>query len=56
MPAAVGLIDPAWAPYVSGATTQVAASVVVTAILAPLMTNWWARKYGAPQMEIEKKL
>lgn len=56
VPAAVGLIDPAWAPYVSGATTQVAASVVVTAILAPLMTNWWARKYGAPQMEIEKKL
>lgn len=49
VPAAVGLIDPAWAPYVGEATTQVAASVVVTAILAPLMTNWWAKKYGSGQ-------
>lgn len=51
VPAAVGLIDPAWAPYVGEATTQVAASVVVTAILVPLMTNWWAKKYGCPQSE-----
>lgn len=55
VPAAVGLIDPTWAPYVNTATTQVAASVVVTAILAPLMTNWWARKYGSPQVEVNKK-
>jgi len=52
VPAAVGLIDPAWAPYVGEATTQVAASVVVTAILVPLMTNWWAKKYGCPQSEV----
>lgn len=51
VPAAVGLIDPAWAPYVGEATTQVAASVVVTAILVPLITNWWAKKYGCPQSE-----
>lgn len=54
VPAAVGLIDPSWAPYVSEATTQVAASVVVTAILAPIMTNWWVKKYGSPQLELVK--
>lgn len=51
VPAAVGIIDPAWAPYVGEATTQVAAAVVVTAILAPLMTNYWAKKYGCPQLD-----
>ena len=51
VPAAVGLIDLTWAPYVAEATTQVAASVVVTAILAPIMTNYWAKKYGSPQFE-----
>lgn len=51
VPAAVGLIDLAWAPYVAEATTQVAASVVVTAILALIMTNYWAKKYGSPQFE-----
>ena len=48
VPAAVALIDPAWAPYVGEATAQVAASVVVTAIAAPLMTSWWSKKYGSP--------
>lgn len=47
VPAAVALIDPSWAPYVGEATTQVAASVVVTAILVPLMTNLWVKKYGS---------
>lgn len=51
VPAAVGIIDPAWAPYVGEATTQVAAAVVVTAILAPLMTNYWAKKYGCPKID-----
>jgi 2-keto-3-deoxygluconate permease len=51
VPAAVGLIDPAWAPYVGVATTQVAASTVVTAILIPFITNWWAKKYGCPQLD-----
>lgn len=55
VPAAVGLIDPAWAPYVGVATTQVAASTVLTAILAPILTNWWAKKYGCPQLENENK-
>lgn len=53
VPAAVALIDPSWAPYVDIATSQVAASTVVTAILVPLMTDWWAKKYGCPQLELK---
>ena len=51
VPAAVALIDPRYAQHVSVATAQVAASVVVTAILAPLVTNYWAKKYGSPQFQ-----
>lgn len=53
VPAVVAMADPALEPYVSGATTQVAAAVVVTAILAPLMTSWWAKKYGCPRMPLK---
>lgn len=53
VPAAVALVDPAWEPYVATATTQVASAVVVTAILVPIMTNWWAGKYGCPQKPLE---
>lgn len=52
-PAAVALVDPTWAPYVGMATTQVAAAVVVTAIIVPIITGWWAKKYGCPQMKLE---
>ena len=55
VPAAVALIDPSWAPYVDIATSQVAASTVVTAILVPLVTDWWAKKYGCPQKPITKE-
>lgn len=50
VPAVVALADPALEPYVSEATTQVAAAVVVTAIIAPLMTSFWAKKYGSPKV------
>ena len=53
VPAAVALIDPAWAPYVATATTQVAAATVVTAILVPIITNWWAKKYGCPKYPLK---
>lgn len=46
VPAAVALADPAYAPYVDAATVQVAASTVITAILVPFVTAWWAKKYG----------
>ena len=51
--AVVAMADPALEPYVSGATTQVAAAVVVTAIIAPLMTSYWAKKYGCPKMPLK---
>jgi 2-keto-3-deoxygluconate permease len=44
------LIDKTWAPYQAVATTQLAASVVVTAILVPIVTSIWAKKYGCPQL------
>ena len=50
VPAAVVLIDKTWAPYQAVATTQLAASVVVTAILVPIVTSIWAKKYGCPQL------
>lgn len=49
VPAAVATVDPAWAPYVATATTQVAASTVFTAIVIPIITSYWAKKYGSPQ-------
>lgn len=49
VPAAVALIDTAWEPFVAAATVQVAASVVVSCILTPFITNWWAKKFGCPQ-------
>lgn len=49
VPAVVASIDANWAPYVTAATTQVAASTVMTAILIPIITAWWAKKYGCPK-------
>lgn len=54
VPAAVALVDPAWAPYAPVATTQVASAVVITAVLVPIITNWWACKYGCPQKPLEQ--
>src|SRR5215831_16862203 len=44
VPQAVALADPSYAPVAAAATVQVAASVIVTAILTPLLTSWWFRK------------
>ena len=40
VPQAVALADPSFAPVAGAATVQVAASVIVTAILTPLLTSW----------------
>ncbi|MEA5009817.1 2-keto-3-deoxygluconate permease [Clostridium tyrobutyricum] len=48
-PAAVALVDKAWQPYVAIATAQVAAAVVVTAIVVPFVTSWVAQKWGNEQ-------
>ncbi|MCW2962717.1 MAG: 2-keto-3-deoxygluconate permease [Thermoleophilia bacterium] len=46
-PAVVGLADPDFAKYVDVATAQVAASVLVTAILAPLLAAAMLKRAGA---------
>lgn len=53
VPAVVASIDSSWAPYVTAATTQVAASTVMTAILIPIITAWWAKKYGCPKYPLQ---
>ena len=39
-PAAVAMVDPSWQPYVAQATAAAGASVVITAILVPILTTW----------------
>lgn len=46
-PSVVAAADPSFAPYVGTATAQVAASVLVTAILAPLLAAFMLRRAGA---------
>jgi 2-keto-3-deoxygluconate permease len=44
VPQAVALADTSYAPVAGAATVQVAASVIVTAILTPFLTSWWFKK------------
>ena len=44
VPQAVALADTSFAPIAGAATVQVAASVIVTAILTPLLTSWWYKR------------
>jgi 2-keto-3-deoxygluconate permease len=44
VPQAVALADPSYAGVAPAATVQVAASVIVTAVLTPLLTAWMFRK------------
>ena len=46
VPQAVALADPNYAGVAPAATVQVAASVIVTAVLTPLLTAWMFRKVG----------
>ena len=45
-PAIVALADPRFEPYVEAATAQVAASVLVTAIIAPLLASAVLKREG----------
>ena len=47
VPQAVALADPSYAAIAPAATVQVAASIIVTAILTPLLTSWWYRRVEA---------
>jgi len=55
-PAIVGLADPRFQPYVEAATAQVAAAVLVTAIVAPLLASAVLKREGGllTEEEIEK--
>jgi 2-keto-3-deoxygluconate permease len=44
VPQAVALADPSFAAIAPAATVQVAASVIVTAVLTPVLTSWWFRR------------
>ena len=53
VPAAVALADPALETVAATATVQVAASVVISCILAPIITNWWPKKFRSPQYPLQ---
>ena len=55
-PAIIGMADPTFAPYVETATAQVAASVLVTAVMAPLIASVVLKKEGGllTEEEIER--
>lgn len=55
VPAVIAATDPTWAAYADIATSQVAASAILTAILVPIITSWWAKKFGCPQFPLEQK-
>jgi 2-keto-3-deoxygluconate permease len=44
VPQAVALADPSYAAIAPAATVQVAASVIVTAVLTPFVTSWWFKR------------
>jgi 2-keto-3-deoxygluconate permease len=46
VPAIIANISPKFAPIVPSATALIATSVVVTALLTPFVTAWWARRFG----------
>jgi 2-keto-3-deoxygluconate permease len=50
VPQAVALADTSFAPVAAAATVQVTASVIVTAILTPLLTAWWYRRLQRTQL------
>ncbi len=55
-PAIIALADPKFAPYVETATAQIAASVLVTAIIAPLLASLALKRAGGllSEEEIER--
>jgi 2-keto-3-deoxygluconate permease len=54
VPQAVALADTSFAPVAAAATVQVTASVIVTAILTPLLTAWWYRRVRAQAVAAAK--
>jgi 2-keto-3-deoxygluconate permease len=47
VPALVAAANPAYAAAAKPATILVVASIIVTGMLVPLVTAWWAKRVGA---------
>jgi 2-keto-3-deoxygluconate permease len=56
VPQAVALADPSFAPVAGAATVQVAASVIVTAILTPLLTSWQYKRVMRKRLLREREV
>ncbi len=56
VPQAVALADPSFAPVAGAATVQVAASVIVTAILTPLLTSWQYKRVMRKRLAKEREV
>ena len=56
VPQAVALADPSFAPVAGAATVQVAASVIVTAILTPLLTSWQYKRVMKKRLSQEREV
>ena len=56
VPQAVALADPSFAPVAGAATVQVAASVIVTAILTPLLTSWQYKRVMRKRLTQEREV
>ena len=54
VPAIVAAANPVYKPAAASATILVATSVVVTAILVPIVTAWWYRRVGRPRAPEER--
>ena len=48
VPAAIATADVTLAGVAGTATVQVAACTVISALLVPFLTGWWAKRYGCP--------
>jgi len=46
VPPIIASIEPTFAPVAPAATALVATCVVVTSLLTPVLTAWWAKRYG----------
>lgn len=53
VPAAAALADPSLSAIADVATVQVAASVVISSLLVPFITSWWAKRHGCPKFPLE---
>jgi 2-keto-3-deoxygluconate permease len=51
VPQAVAMADKSYAPVAEAATVQVAASVIVTAVLTPLLTSYWSRRLARKRQQ-----